>query len=75
VSHHEDGDWQLVVKINGDEVLNTPVSAQTVQDGWLTVEVDLAKHAGETIRIEVLNQPTEWFYEAGYWGEISILGV
>lgn len=74
-SHHEIGDWQLIVKINGEEVLSTVVSPETVQDDWLTVEVDLAPYAGQTVRAEILNQATEWFFEAAYWGEITLIGL
>ena len=74
VSHHDGGDWQLIVKLNGEVVVDTPVSAETVTDGWLTVDVDLAPYAGQTVKAELFNQPTGWFCEAGYWGEISLLG-
>ena len=74
VSHHDDGDWQLIVKINGEEIRNMPVSADTVSEGWLTVDIDLAPYAGQTIKVELLNQPTGWFCEAAYWAEISLLG-
>ncbi len=75
VSHHEGGDWQLIVRINGKDVVNTPVSADTVHDGWLTVDVDLAPYAGQTIKAELLNQPTGWYCEAAYWGEITLIGL
>ncbi|MBI2421511.1 MAG: ADP-ribosylglycohydrolase family protein [Candidatus Hydrogenedentes bacterium] len=75
VSHHDGGDWQLVVKINGEEVLNKEVSVKTIQEGWLTVEVDLAPYAGQTIKAEILNAPTGWFCEAAYWGEIALIGL
>ncbi len=75
VSHHEGGDWQLIVKINDEEKYNAPVSAETVTDGWLTVDIDLEPYAGEKIKVEILNQPTGWFYEAAYWGEISLIGL
>lgn len=74
VSHHDGGDWQLVVRINGHEVCNTPVSADTVTDGWLTIDVDLAPYAGQTAKVEVVNQPTGWFCEAAYWAEIALTG-
>ena len=75
VSHHDGGDWQLIVKFNGEEVLSKPVSADTVTDGWLTVEIDLAPYAGKTVKAELLNQPTGWFCEAAYWGEIALVGL
>ena len=75
VSHHDGGDWQLIVKINGDEVVNTPVGKDTVTDGWLTTEIDLAPYAGKSVKAELINQPTGWLCEAAYWGEISLLGI
>ncbi|MBL7644599.1 MAG: ADP-ribosylglycohydrolase family protein [Candidatus Hydrogenedentes bacterium] len=75
VSHHDGGDWDLVVKLNGKEVVNQTVSADTVTDGWLTVEVDLAPYAGQMVKAELLNKPTGWFCEAAYWGEISLIGL
>lgn len=74
VSHHDGGDWQLVVKLNGDVVVDRPVGKETVTDGWLTVDVDLSPYAGQAVKAELLNQPTGWFCEAAYWGEISLLG-
>lgn len=75
VSYHDGGDWQLIVKFNGEEVVNRPVSKDTVTDGWLTVDIDLAPYAGQTVKAELLNAPTGWFCEAAYWGEISLLGL
>lgn len=75
MSHHDGGDWQLIVKLNGEEVVNRPVSEATVTDGWLTVDIDLAPYAGQTVKAEILNAPTGWFCEAAYWGEISLLGL
>jgi len=75
VSHHDGGDWQLIAKIDGAEVLSTPVSADTVQEGWLTTEIDLAPYAGKTIALELHNQPTGWFCEAAYWAEVAVVGL
>lgn len=75
VSHHDGGDWQLIVKLNGEVVVDTPVSNDTVTDGWLTTEIDLTPYAGKTVKAELLNQPTGWFCEAAYWGEISLVGI
>jgi hypothetical protein len=74
VSHHDGGDWRLIVKINGEEVRSADVGADSVTDGWLTMEVDLKPYAGKTIKIELLNHPTGWFCEAAYWGEIALVG-
>jgi hypothetical protein len=75
VSHHDGGDWDLVVRIDGKEVLTQPVGIETVKDGWLTVDVPLADYAGKTVKIELLNKPSGWFCEAAYWAEIKLSGV
>lgn len=75
VSHHDGGDWDLIVKINGKEELRQDVSQSTVKDGWLTEDIDLAPYAGQTVKIELFNQPTGWFCEAAYWAEIKLVGV
>ncbi len=75
VSHHDGGDWQLMVKIDGEGVLNTPVGKDTVTDGWQSEKIDLAPYAGKTVRVELFNQPTGWFCEAAYWGEITLAGL
>ncbi|GMW02868.1 MAG: hypothetical protein AMXMBFR84_40040 [Candidatus Hydrogenedentota bacterium] len=72
VSHHDGGDWQLVAKIDGETVLDTAVGADTVQDGWMQHSIDLTPHAGKTVKVELFNQPTGWFCEAAYWGEIAV---
>ena len=74
VGHHPKGDWELIVKLrHGKELLRTPVSKDTAKDGWLETEVDLSKYAGKRVRLELINQPTGWHNEAGYWSKIKIV--
>lgn len=75
VSHHAQpqGDWQLVVKADGKTVHQQDVGHQTVTDGWADISVDLSKFAGKTVRLELLNQPTGWNYEFGYWSRAEIV--
>jgi hypothetical protein len=74
VSHHQNGDWQLALKVDGQQRYATKtVSAETCPpDGWLPVEFDLSDWAGQTVKLELVNQATDWRYEGGYWGEIKI---
>jgi hypothetical protein len=63
VGHDPQGDFDLVVRANGRQILRKPVSKDTTTDGhWLT----------EVINLELVNQPTGWSYEAAYWVEISV---
>jgi len=73
VSHSEKGDWELVVKADRRELLRKPITKETVgESGWSDVEVDLSAFAGKSVKLELLNIPTGWQYEAGYWSKIEI---
>jgi len=72
VGHDPKGDWLLIVKAEGKELLSKPVSKETCTDGWLTVQVDLTALAGKSVKLELLNQPTGWSWEAGCWAEIAV---
>ncbi len=72
VGHHKEGDWLLVVKVNGEKVLDKPVGKETATNGWMTVDVDLSWAAGKTINLELVNEPSGWENEAAYWAEIAI---
>jgi hypothetical protein len=72
VGHHPQGDWTLVVKADGKELLVTPVGKDTAKGNWLDVEVDLSARAGTTVKLELLNQPSGWAYEAAYWARIAL---
>ncbi len=73
VGHHPKGDWLLVVRADGRELLRKPVDAATAPDGWLSAEVDLSPLAGRRVKLELVNEPTGWSNEAGYWGTIDIM--
>ncbi|MBS0262840.1 MAG: c-type cytochrome [Planctomycetes bacterium] len=72
VSHDPRGDWQLLVKANGEKLYDGLVSAKTTQNGWLDLEIDLSKFAGQKTKIELHNFPNNWSWEFGYWGKVEI---
>lgn len=73
VGHDPQGDFDLIVRVDGEERLKTPVSARTVTDShWLPLALDLTPFAGKKVKVELVNQPTGWAYEAAYWAEIGI---
>jgi hypothetical protein len=74
VGHHPDGDWVLIVKANGEEELEHTIGKDSAQDGWLDVEVDLSHLAGKEVKLELLNQPSGWKFEAAYWAKIDLVG-
>jgi hypothetical protein len=73
VGHHERGDWILLVKVNDREVLRQSVGRSTSQNGWLPVRLDLSGYAGQNIKLDLVNQPSDWAYEAAYWAEINMV--
>jgi len=73
VGHYPQGDWDLLVRADGRELLRKTVSKDTAADGWMEVRVDLSSFAGKTIKLELVNQPTGWSWEAAYWGEIRLV--
>jgi putative heme-binding domain-containing protein len=73
VSHDPRGDWQLIVKANGTKLHDAPISSKTVSQGWAEISVDLSAYAGKKVELELLNQPTDWAFEHGYWGRVEII--
>jgi putative membrane-bound dehydrogenase-like protein len=72
-SHHDGGDWRLVVLAAGETLLERDVSAKTAPGGWLAETVDLTPFAGRQIEVELENRPTGWNNEFGYWGLVDII--
>ncbi len=73
VGHHPGGDWDLVVRADARELLHKTIGETTATNGWLDVSVDLSKHQGKSILLELYNQPVgNWCWEGGYWAGISI---
>lgn len=71
VNNHPKGNWQLVVRINGEEALT-----QSIEDSqWRKFLVDLTKYAGETVALELENRATGWAFEAGYWDRIELVST
>jgi len=74
VGHDPQGNFDLIVRADGQQLLRKPVSAATATDGhWLVQTVDLSAFAGRSVKVELVNQPTDWSYEAAYWAEITLL--
>lgn len=77
VSHHDRGDWELVIRINGSIQKEKIVSSNTVdKTGWLKVEFDLTPYSGnKNVHIELENKANNWTREAGYWSDIKIESI
>jgi len=73
VGHHPDGDWTLLVKANGKELLKRTVGKETAEKGWMQTDVDLSDYAGKEIKLELVNYASDWQWEAGYWAGIELI--
>jgi len=73
VAHDPQGDFDLVVRADGKELLRKSVDKTTAtHDPWLMQDVDLSPLAGKQVKLEVVNQASGWSYEAAYWSEIEL---
>jgi len=73
ISHHPKGDWILLIKADGEELLNMLVGKETTNNGWMQVDIDLSEYTGEEVHLELINQPNDWQYETAYWAEIKLI--
>ncbi len=72
-SHHPHGDRKLVVRAEDIVLHESVVGPETVQDEWVSVEIDLYEFAGRNIRIELPNKATGWRNEWAYWDKIELI--
>jgi hypothetical protein len=75
VGHHPKGDWALIIAVNGKQITRKQVGKETAPDGWMDVKLDLSDYAGKKIKLELINQPTDWAFEAAYWAEITLVSL
>ena len=74
VGHYEQGDWDLVIRVNGSPQKTVVIDKTLTNDtGWAEVTFDLTPFAGnKNVKIDLENKPNGWSWEAGYWAEIEI---
>ncbi|MBS0206067.1 MAG: hypothetical protein JSS49_24505 [Planctomycetes bacterium] len=75
VSHSQQADWQLVVKVNGEVIHQELIDQKltTPQRGWASIQVDLTRFAGQKVLVEVLNQSNNWNNEFAFWKRLAIV--
>jgi len=73
VGHDARGDWDLIVRANGEQLLRQPIGPATTTLGWTELDVDLSPFAGRNVKLELVNEPTNWRYEAAHWAKIAIV--
>jgi hypothetical protein len=73
VGHHDKGDWDLVIRINGSPQKTVDISNKLTNRGWTEVNLDLTRFAGNNnVKIDLENKASGWSNEAGYWAEIEV---
>jgi hypothetical protein len=73
VSHYPEGDWTLVVKGDGKDLLTKKIGKETCPGGWAEITVDLSSFAGKSVKLELVNKADGWSWEAGYWADMAIV--
>jgi hypothetical protein len=72
VGHDPRGDWDLIVNANGEQLLRKTIGSESTSLGWTEVAVDLSQFAGREVKLELVNEPTDWHYEAAFWSQITL---
>ncbi|OHB51456.1 MAG: hypothetical protein A2Y12_08550 [Planctomycetes bacterium GWF2_42_9] len=73
VGHHYMGNFVLIVKADGKELLNKEVSEATATKHFLEEYVDLCEYKGKTVKLELFNQANGWACESAYWDVIEFV--
>ncbi|HUT34855.1 MAG TPA: ADP-ribosylglycohydrolase family protein, partial [Planctomycetota bacterium] len=73
VGHDPRGDWELIVRADNREIVRKPVGKSTAYDGWMEARADLSAYGGRSVLVELLNAPSGWRFETGFWAKIDIV--
>lgn len=73
VAAHEQGDWQLVVIVNGETRHQSIVKRNGNNVEWRDITVDLSNLAGQPVTIDLLNKANDWSNEFAYWNAAEIV--
>jgi len=73
VAAHEQGDWQLVVIVNGETRHQSIVKGNGRNVEWRDIVVDLSDLAGQPVTIDLLNKANDWSNEFAFWNAAEIV--
>jgi len=73
VAAHEQGDWQLVVNVNGETRHQSIVKRNGRNVEWRDIVVDLSDLAGQPVTIDLLNKANDWSNEFAFWNAAEIV--
>lgn len=75
VHHHEAGSWRLVVRVNEQKLHEQVVDAETCQNGWLDLELDLSSFANQEVRLSLENHSHKQQYSFAYWSHAYLVSA
>ena len=73
VAHDRAGDWRLVILGNGETLHDQIVGPETAKEGWVDLEIDLRKFAGQSVTVVLQNAANNWVNEFGYWRDVEFV--
>ena len=73
VAAHEQGDWQLVVNVNGEARHQSIIKRSGNEVEWRDITIDLSNLAGQPVTIDLLNKANDWSNEFAYWNAAEIV--
>jgi len=65
-----DGDWALVIKVNGEPLEKEKIIAGV--RGWQDLSFDLSEYSGKTVFVEIEAMANNWWYEYAFFDYITI---
>ena len=72
VGHPKGGEWDLVVRVNEQEVNRVTINDETAPTGWFDVVVNLQTLAGKEARLQLVQQATRNADPAAYWAKVKL---
>jgi len=75
VANSPKGDFRLIVKIDGVPIVATDLRTQSPKDNrvdFRAFDMSLEPWVGKDVLIELVNQPTGWYYEAAFWHNLRM---
>ena len=73
VASHEQGDWQLIVNVNGQTRHQSFVKRGQNGVEWKDVSIDLTDLAGQPVTIDLFNKANDWSNEFAFWNAAEIV--
>ncbi len=65
VASKADYDWELIVRVNGQEVKKETIGPKP--ERWHVQEISLEKWRGQTVEVSLENHANGWAWEFSYW--------